>query len=44
MLLEVNFPVDVSNVYVRLQAHLHQLYVDRSDGTKTVEEFLGGAK
>jgi len=33
----------VKRVYVRLQARLHQLCVDRSEGTKTVEEFLRGA-
>jgi len=30
----------VKRVYVKLQARLYQLCVDRSEGTKTVEEFL----
>ena len=33
----------VKRVYASLQAHLHQLCVDSSEGTKTVEEFLWGA-
>ena len=44
MLLTVNFACRrFKHVYVRLQARLHQLCVDRSEGTKTVEEYLQGA-
>ncbi|KAK2145881.1 hypothetical protein LSH36_650g02032 [Paralvinella palmiformis] len=33
----------VKRVYIQLQSRLHQLCVDRRDGSKTLEEFLQGA-